>query len=325
MALLEVNNLSIAMATKKEIVNLVDHVDFSLNNGERLGIVGESGCGKSMTAMAIMGLLPHKIVCQGEIRLDGKDLLKFNEKQMRSVRGRQIAIVFQEPMSALNPVKSIGVQIAEGLKLHLKMNRKDAEKRTKQLMESVGLPEARFPFNLYPHQLSGGQRQRVMIAMAIACEPDVLIADEPTTALDVTVQEKILNLIYEITEVTGMALIMISHDLGIIAQTTETMLVMYAGNVVESGTTIDVFQHMMHPYTNGLFSSMPKLQLSPLPQPSPLFTIPGQVPEPHARPKGCNFADRCFKAQSQCHEYAPPLEKINEYHRLSCFYPILPP
>lgn len=320
MPLLEVENLSVSLPTSHGMVELISDVDFVLEKGTSLGIVGESGCGKSMTALAIMGLLPEKAVMKGEIRFQGEDLLKVSTKRLSSIQGNRIAMIFQEPMSALNPVKTIGSQIAEGLKLHLGVNKKDAELQTKKLLESVGMPTNRFPLNLYPHQLSGGQRQRVMIAMAIACKPDILIADEPTTALDVTVQEKILDLINDITTESGMSLIMISHDLGIIAQTTESMVVMYAGNAVESGTTVRVFQNMSHPYTHGLFSAMPKHGANS--EKKRLFSIPGQVPEPHDRPLGCNFMDRCFQAKEDCKQNSPSLQLVAEQHRTACFYPL---
>ena len=322
-SLLEVENLSVSLTTPKGRVELISHVEFTLESGSQLGIVGESGCGKSMTALAMMALLPEEAVAQGEIRLEGENLLVQAENRMQEIRGNRIAMIFQEPMTALNPVQTIGGQIAEGLKLHLGMNTTDAETKTKRLLESVGLPVSRFPLNLYPYQLSGGQRQRVMIAMAVACEPDILIADEPTTALDVTVQEKILDLINTITEKSGMGLILISHDLGVIAQTTENVMVMYAGNAVESGTTLDVFQNMRHPYTHGLFAAMPKRGAKHYGLKQPLYSIPGQVPEPQARPQGCNFADRCFRAEEDCRKQSPFLRTIDAHHKVSCYHPLM--
>ncbi|MBF0276875.1 MAG: ABC transporter ATP-binding protein [SAR324 cluster bacterium] len=322
MSLLEIENLSVSLPTPKGMLELISNVSFSMEAGARLGIVGESGCGKSLTALAMMGLLPDKAAARGAIRLNGENLLELDEKMMRSIRGNRIAMIFQEPMSALNPVKTIGSQISEGLKIHLGLNKTDAENKTKKLLDSVGLPLNRFPLNLHPHQLSGGQRQRVLIAIAVACEPDILIADEPTTALDVTVQEIILELINEITENSGMGLIMISHDLGVIAQTTEKVLVMYAGNAVESGSTEDVFQHMAHPYTHGLFAAMPKSGTRNYEARQRLYSIPGQVPEAHARPKGCNFAGRCFKATAECAVEEPVLKPLNGKHKVSCFHPL---
>ncbi len=322
MSLLEIENLSVALPTPNGLLELISHVEFSLNAGAKLGIVGESGCGKSLTALAVMALLPNKARARGAIRLHGENLLAQNEKRMCAIRGNRIAMIFQEPMSALNPVKTIGSQIAEGLRLHLKLNKTEAENKTKQLLDSVGLPVARFPLNLYPHQLSGGQRQRILIAIAVACEPEILIADEPTTALDVTVQETILDLINEIAENSGMGLIMISHDLGVIAQTTEKVLVMYAGNAVESGTTVDVFQQMAHPYTHGLFAAMPKSGTRDYQTRQRLYSIPGQVPEPHARPDGCNFAGRCFKTTEACTRQEPLSQMINEHHQVACYHPL---
>ncbi len=321
MPVLEVKDLSVSLHTPRGLVRLISQIDFSLNPGEKFGIVGESGCGKSLTALSIMSLLPANAIMSGEIWFQGKNIQNLTEKQLRRMRGNRISMIFQEPMSALNPVKTIGAQIAEGLLLHLRINKKEAEIRTKQLLDSVGLPVSRFSLNLFPHQLSGGQRQRVMIAIAIACQPDVLIADEPTTALDVTVQERILDLINEIVEDSRMSLLMISHDLGIIAQTTERMVVMYAGNIVESGTTVDVFQSMVHPYTYGLFSAIPKPNRH-LHARERLYSIPGQVPEPDARPVGCNFADRCFQVEEICRITPPDMKIIHGQHKVACYRPI---
>jgi peptide/nickel transport system ATP-binding protein len=225
-------------------------------------------------------------------------------------------------MTALNPVQKIGAQIGESIRLHLKLNRKQTLERVTELMDKVGLPVSRFPLNLYPHQLSGGQRQRVMIAMAMACNPALLIADEPTTALDVTVQEQILDLIRDLADASGMALIMISHDLGVIAQTTQRVMVMYTGNIVEMGDTVDVFQNMSHPYTHGLFSAIPHVDASKNPQRKRLTSIPGQVPELHNRPVGCNFADRCPRASKRCRKNEPPATRVSDHHRVWCYHPL---
>ncbi|MBU1698299.1 MAG: ABC transporter ATP-binding protein, partial [Proteobacteria bacterium] len=220
----------------------------------------------------------------------------------------------------LNPVKQIGAQISESIYLHLKLNRKQTIERVTELMDKVGLPVNRFPLNLYPHQLSGGQRQRVMIAMAIACNPEILIADEPTTALDVTVQEQILDLIQGLADSSGMALIIISHDLGVIAQTAENVMVMYTGNIVEMGSTMDVFQNMSHPYTYGLFSAIPHVGSSALPGRKRLNSIPGQVPELHLRPRGCNFADRCSRTSTICKDKEPMATRVSDHHQVWCYH-----
>ena len=323
MSLLEVKNLSIALDTPHGKVNLIRHVEFSLQSGEKLGIVGESGCGKTLTALAIMALLPKKVSVQGQVRFRGENLLIQPEKRMQQIRGNRIAMIFQEPMNSLNPLKTIGSQIAEGLRLHLALKKSDAVARTQIIIDRVGLPLSRFPLNLYPHQLSGGERQRVMIALAIACEPDLLIADEPTTALDVTVQERILDLINEITEKSGMGLIMISHDLAVIAQTTQQMMVMYAGHSVECGTTLNVFQKMYHPYTYGLLACIPKTKTVETGGRQPLYSLPGQVPEPGARLPGCQFVERCFKAKEDCRQQTPPLQILRGEHKVACYHPLI--
>ena len=323
MSLIEVKNLSLALETPQGKLDLIQHVEFSLDPGEKLGIVGESGCGKSLTALAIMALLPRTISVQGDIRFQGESLVEMPEKRMQEIRGNRIAMIFQEPMNSLNPVQTIGSQIAEGLRWHYGLNKSDAADKTRLVMDRVGLPVSRISLKLYPHQLSGGQRQRVMIALAIACEPDLLIADEPTTALDVTVQETILELINDIAEKSGMGLIMISHDLGVIAQTTEQVMVMYAGNTVESGTTPDIFADMRHPYTYGLFASMPKPKSEESDERSPLYSIPGQVPGPGARLAGCPFIERCFKAKEDCRQHKPPLQVLTHEHKVACYHPLM--
>jgi peptide/nickel transport system ATP-binding protein len=322
MTLLQVADLSVTLKTAHGPQRVIEHINFSMNAGETLGIVGESGCGKSITALAMMSLLPQDSLVSGKILLEGRDILSLNSREICSIRGNRIGMIFQEPMTALNPVKQIGAQVAESIYLHLKLTRKQTLERVKELMDEVGLPIRRFPLNLYPHQLSGGQRQRVMIAMAIACNPDILIADEPTTALDVTVQEQILDLIRALADSSGMALIMISHDLGVIAQTTQNVMVMYTGNSVEMGTTVDVFQNMLHPYTQGLFSAIPRAGSSATPGRKRLNSIPGQVPELHLRPAGCNFADRCPRASNICREKQPTATKVSDHHQVWCYHPL---
>ena len=315
--LLRVEDLVVTLPTPQGPARILDGVSFALYPGERLGIVGESGCGKSMTALALMGLLPDIAQARGKLLFRGDNLLGYSEKQWCQLRGRRVAMVFQEPMTALNPVKSIGQQVAEGLRLHLGLSRAEAEDRARRLLARVGPPEPRFSLRLFPHQLSGGQRQRVVIAMALACGPELLIADEPTTALDVTLQAQILGLLQEIAAEDGMGLVLITHDLGVVAQSTERMLVMYSGRVVEAGATRDVFAHMAHPYTRGLFASLPQELTDPAARrPAPpsdaaevagarrarLQTIPGIVPDPLHRPVGCAFADRCYAAQADCRQ-----------------------
>jgi len=322
MTLLQVNNLYVTLDTLDGPLEIIKGAGFSVERGERLGIVGESGCGKSITTLAIMSLLPPKSRVTGQIALNGENILSFNQRKMCKIRGNRIGMIFQEPMTALNPVKTIGAQIAESLTLHMKLKRAEIRQTVEQLMDSVGLPVQRFPLNLYPHQLSGGQRQRVMIAMAIACKPDILIADEPTTALDVTVQEQILELISTLVARSGMALIMISHDLGVIAQTTEKVMVMYAGRVVEKGRTQDVFKQMSHPYTQGLFAAIPRPGSSELKGRKRLFTIPGHVPDPRSVHHGCIFAERCSFATDLCRESEPERFDVAPGHYVWCFHPV---
>ncbi|OCP25023.1 MULTISPECIES: ABC transporter ATP-binding protein [unclassified Ensifer] len=326
--LLRMAGMSVELSAGTSQVDIVCDVDLELNRGERLGIVGESGSGKSMTALAVMGLLPQRMRVRGELLFDGRNLAGLPEAEYCSYRGRRIAMIFQEPMTALNPVKSIGAQIAEGRRLHLGETRADAEKRARALLDRVGLPAPRFNLDLYPHQLSGGQRQRVMIAMAIACEPDLLIADEPTTALDVTVQAQILDLLDDLIEDTGTALMLITHDLGVVSEMTERIAVMYAGRIIETGRTDDVFARMAHPYARGLFAASPHgaalapRQVEGRPR---LNAIPGIVPDPFARPAHCSFAERCAFVQPDCQRAIPPLDLIdtdrNVEHRAACFHP----
>jgi peptide/nickel transport system ATP-binding protein len=323
MALLEVEDLSVTLKTAHGPQEVIRHVSFSMEAGDSLGIVGESGCGKSITALALMSLLPSDAKIKGKIILGGQDILRLNSRQICRIRGDRIGMIFQEPMTALNPLKQIGAQVSESIFLHTRLAHKQAIERVCELMDKVGLPVERFPLNLYPHQLSGGQRQRVMIAMAIACNPDILVADEPTTALDVTVQEQILNLIRELADASGMGmgLVMISHDLGVIAQTTQNVMVMYTGNMVEMGTTIDVFRNMLHPYTQGLFAAIPQIS-SGKSERKRLNYIPGQVPELHLRPIGCNFADRCSFATRECREKEPMATRGGVLHDVWCYHPL---
>ena len=326
--LLEMDNMSVELPFGSRTADIVSGITLTLNRGERLGIVGESGSGKSITALAAMGLLPDRMQVRGTLRFDGQDLANKPEAELCKMRGRRMAMIFQEPMTALNPVKSIGAQIAEGRRLHLGESRADAERKARQLLDRVGLPAPRFNLGLYPHQLSGGQRQRVMIAMAIACEPDLLIADEPTTALDVTVQAQILDLMDDLIDETGTALMLITHDLGVVSEMTDRIAVMYAGRIVETGRTEDVFHRMAHPYARGLFAASPHGANLVRDHSQPrqrLAAIPGVVPDPLARPSYCSFADRCAFVEDDCRQINPPLDFIGEndgiMHRVACLHP----
>ncbi len=314
MSMLEVDGLTVAFPTPAGPERAVRDVSFRLERGETLGIVGESGCGKSMTALALMGLLPEGTDTQGGIVLNGRDLRTLDEEAMRRVRGNAIAMVFQEPMTSLNPLLTIGKQVAEPLMLHLGLDRGRARIETLSLLERVGLIDPRRFYATYPHQLSGGQRQRAMIAMALSCRPEVLIADEPTTALDVTVQSRILDLIREAVGESRMALILISHDLGVIAETVDRVVVMYGGAVVEQGPTRDVFARLAHPYTRGLFAAMPRLGEGR----RRLRTIPGTVPELADLPAGCAFAERCSLARETCRSRPPDMRPVGDGHSAAC-------
>ncbi|MDR0227123.1 MAG: ABC transporter ATP-binding protein [Burkholderiaceae bacterium] len=304
MPLLEVSRLSITLQTPRGRALAVRDLDFLLERGATLGLIGESGCGKSLTALALMGLLPEHAQVDGSIRLDGQELLDLGERALCQLRGNRMAMVFQEPMTALNPVHSIGRQVAEPLLRHLGMGRKAARTRAEELLERVGIRHAARRYDDYPHQFSGGQRQRITIAMALACNPDLLIADEPTTALDVTVQQQILDLLQELVAEHSMALLLVSHDLGVIARNVEQLLVMYGGTVVESGMTESVFAHRSHPYTRGLFSARPQLNAGGAPG-RRLSTIAGTVPELVDLPAGCPFAGRCGFTQQGCYTEQP--------------------
>jgi peptide/nickel transport system ATP-binding protein len=315
MALLEVRDLAIELQTHRGPARAVRDVGFTLERGQTLGIVGESGCGKSITVMALMGLLPEGAKVTGSILFEGQQLVGKPEREMCALRGDRIGMVFQEPMTALNPVHTVGHQVAEPLRLHRGLSAADARKEAIALLDRVGIPDAARRIDAYPHQFSGGQRQRITIAMALACGPDLLIADEPTTALDVTIQRQILDLIRELVAERGMALILISHDLGVIAQNVQRMLVMYGGSVVESGSTASVFAHRMHPYTQGLFAARPGLRTA---KGQRLATIPGTVSELVDLPKGCPFAGRCGFTIPECHVTVPPAHEVEPGHFARC-------
>jgi len=317
--LLTVTDLRVTLNTARGPADALRGVDLQLDRGETLGLIGESGCGKSMTAMAIMGLLPAGAVVGGSIRLNGQDLVNASDEAMCALRGNRIGMVFQEPMTALNPLHTIGEQIAEPLRLHDRLSRGAARAEALRLLERVRLPQAARRLDAYPHQLSGGQRQRVTIAMALACQPDLLIADEPTTALDVTIQGEILDLIRELVDESGMALLMISHDLGVMARTVSKLLVMYGGTVVESGPTAEVFAHLAHPYTRGLFAARPRMGAARVGGRKPrLATIPGRVPELADMPAGCPFADRCAWVVDACRAAPPPPVVVGPAHAAYC-------
>ncbi|GAA4424366.1 ABC transporter ATP-binding protein [Acidovorax lacteus] len=301
MSLLEVSDLRIRLHTHRGPADAVRGVGFTLERGETLGLIGESGCGKSITAMSLMGLLPESAEVTGSIRFDGHEMVGRSDAQWCQLRGNRIAMVFQEPMTALNPVHTIGRQVAEPLRLHRGLSAAQARTEAIALLDRVGIPHAAQRFEAYPHQFSGGQRQRITIAMALACGPDLLIADEPTTALDVTIQQQILDLISDLVAERNMAMILISHDLGVISQNVDRMMVMYGGMVVESGPTASVFSAMAHPYTRGLFAARPHLGGR-----QRLATIPGTVPELVDLPAGCPFAGRCAFTAPACHSEAPP-------------------
>lgn len=314
-ALLEVEELSLVLETPNGTVSVVDRVSFCLPEGAALGVLGESGCGKTLTALALLQLLPPGIRrTSGSVRFRGQELTTLKERQWRSYRGGRIAMVFQEPVASLNPVLTAGYQIAEVLALHKKeLSKRQRKERVVELLESVGLKNAPQIAKSYPHQLSGGMCQRVMIAMALAGDPDLLIADEPTTALDVTVQAQILDLLKEICAQRGLALLWISHDLGVVAELCEEVAVMYAGRLVEKAPVQELFRDPQHPYTKGLLAAMPHLQ-----EKTELKAIPGRVPAPANYPTGCRFRDRCEQALEVCAE-EPSWVRANEHHEVSCW------
>jgi peptide/nickel transport system ATP-binding protein len=313
--LLEVENLGIQLNTSRGPAQAVREVSFVLKRGETLGLVGESGCGKSITALALMGLLPESAGVSGSIKLDGNELVGLSDADYCKLRGNRISMIFQEPMTALNPMHTIGRQIAEPLRRHKNFSAAQARKEAIALLDRVGLPDAAGRVDAYPHQFSGGQRQRVTIAIALACQPDLLIADEPTTALDVTIQGQILDLIADLVAERGMAMILISHDLGVIAENVRRMMVMYGGTVVESGATDGVFSRMGHPYTQGLFRARPRLGAK---KGTRLKTISGTVPELADLPTGCPFADRCPLVENRCRAALPAAIDVGGGHRVRC-------
>jgi peptide/nickel transport system ATP-binding protein len=325
--ILKASGLSTSFFTSEGIVRAVAGIDFNVKKGEVLGLVGESGCGKTVTALSVMRLVPDppgRIVA-GKILFQGTDLLTLTEKEMQSIRGKQIAMIFQEPMTSLNPVFTVGNQINEMLRLHLKMSKREALERTIELLAQVGIPSPEQRVKEYPHQLSGGMRQRVMIAMAISCHPDLVIADEPTTALDVTIQAQILNLLKHLREELGMAMILISHDLGVIAEVADEVAIMYAGRIVEYTSTQELFAHPLHPYTQGLLTSLPRFDLSSRQAGrfrkgrERLKAISGMVPPLSDLPSGCTFHPRCPVAIEVCQKEEPELIEVSPGHKVRCW------
>jgi peptide/nickel transport system ATP-binding protein len=313
--LLEVTDLRVTLHTARGPADALRDVSFAMQRGDTVGLIGESGCGKSITALALMGLLPEGARVAGSIRFDGQELTTLGEPALCALRGGRIGMIFQEPMTALNPLHTIGRQIAEPLRLHQGLSDAAARAEALRLLERVQLPDAKKRLDAFPHQMSGGQRQRVVIAIALACGPDLLIADEPTTALDVTLQREVLDLIAELVAEDGMGLLLISHDLGVMAETVQRMLVMYGGTVVESGPTAQLFRTLAHPYTRGLFAARPRLGLV---RGTRLPTIPGRVPELADLPAGCPFAERCALVIDDCRRALPVPLPVAPGHDARC-------
>ncbi|WP_211747049.1 ABC transporter ATP-binding protein [Paenibacillus sp. Marseille-Q4541] len=319
---LRIENLKTVFRTNRGEVPAVDGIDLALYPGEVVGLVGESGCGKSMTSLSVLRLVPSPpgVIAEGSIYLKGQDLIRLTEKEMCRIRGKTISMIFQEPMTSLNPLFTVGQQLVETLRIHEPISRKDAREKAAELLAEVGIPRPEKVVKQYPHELSGGMRQRVMIAMAISCDPEVLIADEPTTALDVTIQAQILDLIRERNKRCGTSVLMITHDLGVVAEMCDRIAVMYAGKVVEQGTVKDIFRSPQHPYTQGLIRSIPRLEGSR----ERLYSIPGQVPVMNNLMTGCRFATRCPYVMNRCREELPELTERNPRHYSRCWLEELP-
>jgi len=319
MSLLEVRNLSTRFSTPKGDVRAVDDVSFSIDQGETLSLVGESGCGKSVTALSIMRLVSHPgRIAGGEIVFDGRNLLELDEDRMRAVRGDDIAMIFQDPMTSLNPVFTVGEQIAEAIRLHRQVSSREAWEMAVEGMRDVAIPAPELRAGSYPHEMSGGMRQRVMIAMALACDPRLLIADEPTTALDVTIQAQILDLLVELREKRNLALLLITHDLGVVAETSHRVAVMYAGQIIEQAPVGEIFASPRHPYTEGLLRAVPRIDETETERRSRLQTIEGVVPNPLEMPSGCRFAPRCRHAADVCRAAPVELERTGPGHLSRC-------
>jgi oligopeptide/dipeptide ABC transporter ATP-binding protein len=312
-SLLDIKNLSVSFKTDTGLVKIISGLSFDIKKAEVFGLVGESGSGKSLTALSILRILPPNSFAEGEIFFNKKNLLSLNEAEMRQIRGRDISIIFQEPMTSLNPVLAIGRQISEALLAHFDISPKDAMNATIELLRSVKIPSPELRIKDYPHQMSGGMRQRVMIAMAIACNPSLLIADEPTTALDVTIQAQILQLLQRLRKDREMAILLITHDLSIISEQADRCAIMYAGRIMELADVDELFMNPLHPYTHGLLESLP------VARGTALKPITGFVPSPDSFPEGCKFSDRCYQAIEECRKYEPALAEVKQGHFLRCF------
>ncbi|MGO4588138.1 ABC transporter ATP-binding protein [Micrococcaceae bacterium Sec5.1] len=317
--LLEIRDLHAYIGSPRGIVKAVDGVSFNLRRGEALGIVGESGSGKSITARAVMGLMPARSARTGEVLFEGRDLLSLGRKELQEIWGNKIAMVFQDPGRSLNPVVRIERQLTEGMRRHLGISKSAAHSRALDLLKEVGVPDPERRLRAYPHELSGGMRQRVMLAVALACEPDLLIADEPTTALDVTIQRQVLDLLRRIQIERKMSLMLISHDLHVVAGNTDRVAVMYAGRLAEVGASREVFDDPQHQYTNALLAATPTIDHE---RHTPLNVIPGSLPSPTDPPSGCRFAPRCSAATAECGEAQPPITNIGRDHAVACFHPV---
>lgn len=315
--LLEIKDLCVEFKTMAGTVHAVDHLSYTLHRGEKLGIVGESGSGKSVSSLAMMQLIPNPPgkVTGGQILYNGKDLVKLSEREMEKIRGNEISMIFQEPMTSLNPIIRCGKQIAESLRLHRGMKKKEAMEEAIKMMQAVGIANPQARAYEYPHQMSGGMRQRVMIAMALACQPQILIADEPTTALDVTIQAQILDLIRDLNQSMNTSVVFITHDLGVVSELCDTVIVMYNGHIVEKAPVADIFREPLHPYTQGLLSAIPRITK----ERKPLSTIEGMVPNPVERIKGCRFWPRCPKACDRCRKEEPPVFSAEENRQVRCW------
>ncbi len=313
-SILSIKDLVVHYEMDYGVVEAVNNFSIDIRKGETLGLVGETGAGKTTVALSIMGLLqkPQSHVIQGSIRFDGEELLEKTDKQMRRIRGEKISMIFQDPMTALNPIMTVGDQISEVLRIHEKLSRIDAKIKAQELLAMVGIPEARY--GEYPHEFSGGMKQRVVIAIALACNPRILIADEPTTALDVTIQAQVLSMMNDLKTQFNTALVMITHDLGVVAKMCDDVAIVYAGRIVESGSLEDVFNHTMHPYTEGLFNSLPNIDN----REAELKPIPGLMPDPTHLPEGCAFAPRCRYATEACKQKKPEIRHVSETHTVCC-------
>lgn len=314
--LLEVSNLKVSFNTAAGIIKAVDDVSFTMDRGETLGLVGESGCGKSVTALSLLRLIPNPPgeICGGQVIWEGRDLLKLPLPELIGIRGREIGTIFQEPLTSFNPVQSIGSQISEVLRVHTQLNPLQIQERVLEMLNRVGISNPQRSYDSYPHELSGGMRQRAMIAMALICQPRLVIADEPTTALDVTIQAQILDLLFELQTELKMSVLLITHNLGIVAGNAQKVAVMYAGKVVETAPVREVFKNPLHPYTVGLLASIPKIN-----QQEPLMAIPGMIPDPLQLPKGCHFEPRCSKALDRCRSEYPSEKEVTPGRRVRCW------